>query len=341
MPNLCLDPFLLACPPPETTIIEFEDFIRNIIIWHEELRNISWAEVYLTEKTEEVLAETNSYPTWESIQYLIRKFSIDYANTQDICRITQSLLSRITYIEKHLGIKEILIENKQSKPSDHLTGRHNLFKDYHDRLLIMMSLSCFFNRKEEKDHILVTRNLKKNNMLLKIFGKIVDFEFYEPTRTIHTPYIAKGTFPACININGLHSTLDPVSIWKKDSSFRVCNKALVVYIYQNFGLDDIQNNWSFGHTFFESARDLEFCNDDRKIKRLLRACAETILERNLRHIHELRIGPGPAAAQRKRHNEEGAWRRDIDREYHLHYWQTRQGPEFASVVVHDDMRIPE
>lgn len=35
-------------------------------------------------------------------------------------------------------------------------------------------------------------------------------------------------------------------------------------------------------------------------------------------------------------------RRDIDDEYHLHYWQCRNGAvEIASIVVHNDFSIPE
>jgi len=34
-----------------------------------------------------------------------------------------------------------------------------------------------------------------------------------------------------------------------------------------------------------------------------------------------------------------AWRRDIDDQYHLHYWQDGEAVELARVVVHNDFRI--
>jgi hypothetical protein len=66
------------------------------------------------------------------------------------------------------------------------------------------------------------------------------------------------------------------------------------------------------------------------------------LGENLSDTHWLRTGKGANNPQKKRRKDKAEpWRRDIDRDYHLHYWKTANGTEFASVVVHDDMTIPE
>ena len=57
--------------------------------------------------------------------------------------------------------------------------------------------------------------------------------------------------------------------------------------------------------------------------------------------HALRESSGGNALQRMR-GDDKAWRRDIDREYHLHYWACEVSTvEFACVVTHDDFYIPE
>jgi hypothetical protein len=65
-----------------------------------------------------------------------------------------------------------------------------------------------------------------------------------------------------------------------------------------------------------------------------------ILGEATRDVHEIREGKSGSARQKKQGAYE-AWRRDIDYEYHLHYWKTANGPVFMSVVVHNDMSIPD
>ena len=60
--------------------------------------------------------------------------------------------------------------------------------------------------------------------------------------------------------------------------------------------------------------------------------------------HWLRAGFGADDPQRVRNNDQArAWRRDIDRDHHLHYWSCEGGTvEIACVSFpHDDFGIPE
>jgi len=101
--------------------------------------------------------------------------------------------------------------------------------------------------------------------------------------------------------------------------------------------------WSFNRKFLETVKKLGFDKENKKIEILLRSCAETILEENLKDTHHLRTGKSGNSSQRERKKDKAkAWRRDIDYEYHLHYWKTLDNKiEFASVVTHNDMKIPE
>jgi hypothetical protein len=59
---------------------------------------------------------------------------------------------------------------------------------------------------------------------------------------------------------------------------------------------------------------------------------------NLGATHALRNDRGYDSPQFTRGTDK-AWRRDIDREYHLHYWETQNGYEFSDVVHHNDFNI--
>jgi hypothetical protein len=81
-------------------------------------------------------------------------------------------------------------------------------------------------------------------------------------------------------------------------------------------------------------------HDERKINRLLRACAELLSGNNMAASHWLRVGKGGNDKQRSRDHWR-AWRHDIDNEFHLHYWRYGTRIEIANVVVHSDFNISD
>jgi hypothetical protein len=139
-----------------------------------------------------------------------------------------------------------------------------------------------------------------------------------------------------------------LDIWISATSDELYIRAISIFVIQiNFSLEKPKpkqeiTSWYFGNRFLKTAKDLGFLHEQAKARMLLRSCAETILRENLGDTHWLRTGKGANNPQTKREKDKAAaWRRDIDREYHLHYWETAKGIEFASVVVHNDMKIPD
>ena len=75
------------------------------------------------------------------------------------------------------------------------------------------------------------------------------------------------------------------------------------------------------------------------MRRLFETVIEAIEGENLGQLHSLRTSNGGGSSQRKRDNDK-ACRRDIDRQYHLHYWQCANDTvELADVVTHDNFAI--
>ncbi len=93
-----------------------------------------------------------------------------------------------------------------------------------------------------------------------------------------------------------------------------------------------------GEDFVASASRLGFLHEPGKMQRLVRACADVLIGRNLGKSHHLRAGKGANEQQRKR-DHWGAWRHDLDDEFHLHYWRSGTHVELANVVVHNDFDI--
>src|SRR5258708_1185251 len=99
----------------------------------------------------------------------------------------------------------------------------------------------------------------------------------------------------------------------------------------------------FGSRFVENAEQVCQANPDDLVPKLLRSIVETVEKLKMPAVHALRENPGGGAPQRERSADGAtAWRRDIDYEHHLHYWQCPDGvPELASMGPHNDFSIPE
>jgi hypothetical protein len=67
---------------------------------------------------------------------------------------------------------------------------------------------------------------------------------------------------------------------------------------------------------------------------------EAIDQLRTEDVHALRESGSGGAPQRTRGGHR-AWRRDIDREYHLHYWQCSDRIEFGWIGPHNDFHLPE
>jgi hypothetical protein len=74
---------------------------------------------------------------------------------------------------------------------------------------------------------------------------------------------------------------------------------------------------------------------------VFRAMLETLDDLNLGAVHALRTSNSGGAPQRTRGLEKG-WRRDVNRDVHLHYWKGPAGIEFGWVAYpHNDFQLPE
>lgn len=79
-----------------------------------------------------------------------------------------------------------------------------------------------------------------------------------------------------------------------------------------------------------------------KAERTLTAIVETVFRENLGKTHRLRSGRGGNDPPRTRSDAALAWRRDIDYDYHLHYWELTDGTvEIADIVCHNDFTITD
>jgi len=337
MLNLYADSFLLSCPQ---RIPDIDNFIENISLL-DSLKESSLWSLYISTNVYETLSATQTYPSYPAIQGLFKKAGIVHIQAQDAYRLTEALFAKLPTIEKALEINQLRV-NINSSPSGHLSSRDIKFKEDYHQLIGAMIIFYKCRNEANENQILITRDLDDNTSLINVDGEVAscNFTVCSPAN-IAFPLRVSTAFPVCDNERKLYKLLEPVKLWESAQNENDYKKAIEIYNFRKYDVLDkgLHEKYSFGRKFLETCRDLGFLNDERKIERLLRSCSETLLEENMPATHHIRADAGPNSPQQMRGND-GAWRRDIDHDYHLHYWKTPFGYELASVVMHYSCEIP-
>jgi hypothetical protein len=226
-------------------------------------------------------------------------------------------------------------------------GRPTPFPYHFELVAILLSLHSQFIV-EIHNQLLITsqdvQNIGNTRANASVISLVTTTDTVIPTH-IQQPLPVSAQFFLCRCLHSLHLGADPCSVWANASSEFALRKAVELFVYQGTPRQSPYNNpvsgnqFSFGPQFIDSCRNLGFFHDPTKIRMLLRACSETIFDTITRATHWIRINAGRNSSQLTR-GQDGAWRRDISHDYHLHYWATPNGPEFAVVVHHNDYSIP-
>ncbi len=346
-PAVYLDAFTLACPPPEAGIESFGDYIQNLLNWRE-LRRTEWIDIYTSRTTSEVLFEVGAYPPWPELKRAINRLGIQHVQPKDIVEIVNGFLERTSLVEDDLGIDDLLFDQYRLEPAVDYGGRPGPFVQHFELLTILLALHRSLYEELSNPLLVSCPDLRHhgNTQVTATLLEVACSSSSAAVAACHTPYAISAQFAICICLHSLHMSVDACCIWSNSTCYEAMRKAIEVFAYQQDppGIEYfnvLQNHpFSFGQNFIGSSRDSGFFDDPHKIRKLLRACVETILGTNLDDTHALRADRGNDTAQITRGTDK-AWRRDIDHEYHLHYWETHNGFEFADVVHHNDFRISD
>jgi hypothetical protein len=342
-----LDAFVLACPRPESGLSSFQNYIENLISWSE-LRQSEWVPIYISRNASESLAQANAYPPYPDLKRTIDALGIRHIQPKDVIDLINGFLLKSRIVEDELGIDDLLFDNFNSVPAVLFKDRQEPFPHHFQLLSVLLAMHRHFITDITNQILITCRgdehvgtstiNAVVTDLLKKHSDVIPD--------NCPAPLPIEVQFFLCRCLHTMHSNLEPCNTWSNADCEYALKKAIEIYVYQStFRSGPYQcpidySSFSIGNHFIPSCMRLGFFEDYPKIKMLLRACAETILDTNNSSTHWIRKNAGGNSAQLKRGND-SAWRRDIDYEYHLHYWSTNAGPELSVVVEHNDFSIPE
>jgi hypothetical protein len=352
--RVVLDTQVLAVPVigegdnPAHGKARFETYVQRLLDL--ELANQSGvATMLLSRKAEEILFDTASYPLWESLRRGLEHCGLaDSYQAKDIVMVVDGFLKHLARIEDVLGIAEILIGDFDTTPKEHLGACPPEWSEARRELLLLTSLMfCVVGRSACGDFV-VTDWARDEFDDIGVSGRVLDWDLVSGMGACNgfaLPLDVNEEIVLCRSWRGVSLRILPINVWKHGTTLNEYEFAFRIFLIQyacrnHLALDErLTLNWVFGKMFTVTAMQLGFVHEEGKVNRLLSAMADTVLSLNLSQTHHLRESAAATSSQQMR-GTEGAWRRNIDYEFHLHYWLTTKGPEFAAVVVHNSFDIP-
>lgn len=327
--NFYIDPYILTIDKDSITENQLEIFIENLIDW-KKIIDLNWGSVFTPAESFQILFDNGLYPLINTIKELINKFNIEYIQPEEIDKIINIILSKLPTIEESSQIEDLLfndIDLKLNRPE----GFTYLLK----KIATHIQLDCYINEKEPSKQIILSRELDNHELTFDTIITLIDSK-----KEIIIPYQISVNISCFDNFKSFCSITNPSNVWEYGHSQFCLQMALCIKLFQ-ITQDEkylFQQKISFMDSFHESVKRLGFKHETSKIDMLLRTLTEDILQTNMQATHELRSGRG-ANCKQVSCNDYSAWRRDVDYEYHLHYWKKKESIVFANVVNHNNFKI--
>lgn len=347
IPSVTIDAGVIAAPTKAATEDEVLDYVETLTDWRR-LLDERWIPVYMSERAVEALFEESLYPLHGFLDRLFAERGITAYSANDIAGVANALLQLTPSFEEAFGLTDVLVSDLVTDPDLSLTDFPPRLAADLERCLVLTAVLRRHCGEPVTNHTLIIEPLIEVREVR--LATIIDYLEHcrdEIDDVPVKPERFEGNVAVCRTFRELILGIDESAVWQSSDTDDAARKAVQLAVYKrriNKGLDADWEDvppFAFGRSFRTLATKWSKATSQQLISRTLRAMAETIDNANLADTHALRLGAGGNSPQRTRHGDK-AWRRDIDRDYHLHYWEREDGViEFASVGPHDDFAIPD
>jgi len=345
-PCVTIDAQLLASPSLDCGEEAALSYIDALLDWSS-LLDAPWVAIHMSERAAETLSADGLYPIREKLKQVFNKYDIREYSPNDVARVVEQLLAVTPTFETFYRVRDILWERIETDPDIiSLKTTTGLQSDLARcvALLAVLRKHCV---QPLGGHSLILQNASKRIVSVRAKIEFLDHSRDDIPNLPAPPEYFEGDVLACDNFRGLIQCIDEAAILVGASDDFAIELAIRIAMYKSRIGRGEDPDWNeilvprIGRRFRELCQ--RCCQDqaDSLPPRILRSISETMNKERLADVHALRTGNGGDSPQRRRGNDK-AQRRDIDREFHLHYWDCEDDTvEIASVVYHNDFSIPE
>ena len=345
MPSVTIDAGVLAAPPECDTVYDTHRYVVTLLDWYK-LLDEPWVAVYMSAGASEALFTDGLYPLRDNLEKLFAAHGIVEYDVNTVARVVDALLQLTPSFETYFKIRDVLAEELSTNPDIlQLSAGGKLQSDL-ARCVILIAILRQHCEDPIRDHSLILRHAPKQVVNVRAIIHDIDHDRNDLSELSTHPEVFKGNILICDDFRGLIECLDESSILVNSTDDVGLETAIRIALYKSRLGRGEDPDWDdmcglrIGQSFFETVKISCRGQASSFPVKVLRAIVETLDGQNLTTVHMLRIGPGGDDPQQMR-GEDGAMRRDIDYEFHLHYWQCDDDAvELASIVTHNVFTIP-
>lgn len=348
MPSVTIDAGVLAVPPLHgATEDDARQYVDTLLDWSK-LLDKPWVAIYMSERASETLLTEGLYPLREQLDTLLRANSIVDLPIDSVVIVVDRLLRRTPSFEAHFSINDVLAENLITEPDVLGLCAGSGLQSELGRCIVLTAILRQHCQRQIWDHSLILRNAPDRVVHVTTLIQYLEHQRSDLAGLLMAPEVFSGDVLVCDSFRGLIECLDEARILLQATGNYGIEIAVQIAVYKTQLASEQEPNWDdvppcrIGSAFRSALQSLH--PTYQLTLKLLRAIVETLEQTNMIDTHPLRTGRGGADPQRIRESDNArAWRRDIDRDHHLHYWVCPDGEvEIASISYpHDDFEIPE
>ena len=349
MQTISIDSGVLAAPKVEDSSENIYEYVDTLLDW-QRLLGEPWVSVHLTERASELLVEEGLYPLRLALQEVFKMHGIVEYDVNTVAQVAERLLRLTPTFEAYFRVRDVLLEQLETEPSLlSLTVGENMAADL-GRCVVLMAILRQHCREVVQSHRLILKKSPASGLIIvRAIIHDIEHDRKDLGRVPTAPESFEGQVLACHDFRGLLLSIDEVAAWQAASDEIGKEVAIRIAVYKSRLTRGLDPAWDdvprtrFGRNFFQTADRVCRANPEDLIPKLLRSVMETAERVNIGSTHALRENQSGGAPQRRRGSDgASAWRRDVDYEYHLHYWECPDGMvELASLGPHNDFAIPE
>lgn len=346
MPSVTIDAGVLAAPPLESDRTTVLEYVETLLDWRL-LLDEPWVAIYMSERAAEVLDADGLFPLRHALQEVFNQTGIIEYDVNTVALVADRLLQLTPHFETIFRVQDVLCETTTAEPDLlSITTHQNLASEL-ARCVVLFALLREHCRNPIVDHALIVQPWQgQTEVVVQALIHDLEHDRDDMLPMPEPPEFFSGSVWVCQSFRELVSGIDETRVWQTAQDEAGCEIAVQIALYKSRLARHLEPEWGesvnfrFGRRFIARANECFQDNAASLIERTLRAIVETIDNIKLEDVHALRENDAGGASQRVREQDK-AWRRDIDREYHLHYWEGPEGIEFGWMGPHNDFHLPE
>ena len=345
LPSVTIDAGVLAVPRVDCATEDAFRYVDTLLDWSK-LLDEPWVAIYMSERAAECLCDDGLYPLRESLRAIFHAHGIVEYDVNTVARIADRLLQITPSFETYYRVNDVLWEHLESDPDViRLSTYHGLQSDLR-RCITLIAVLRKHCSQPFGGHSLILREAPKQ--VIRIRAQIHELEHTRDDIPAlpSPPQFFEGDVLVCDDFRGLIDCLDESAILVGASDDVGIELAARIALFKYAIAHGDAPDWggmivpTIGSKFRELCQQACADGGGSVPRKILRSIVETITASDFAAVHALRTGPGGNDPQKTR-GPDKAHRRNIDDDFHLHYWQCGdRSIELASVVHHNDFTIP-